>query len=225
MRVLVVEDNNRLARLIANGLQRRGYACDVALRLHEAESALYGAIYDAIILDLGLPDGDGIAWLIANRKSRDMPPAIMLTARGGLEDRVTGLDAGADDYVVKPVEIEELAARLRALLRRPGPRTPTVIEVGRLQLDVASRTARIGEAEMDLSRREADLLELLMRRAGTVVHREVIENALYSYREPVTPNAVEAAVSRLRRKLEDAGLSGALHTIRGIGYMLKDNGT
>jgi two-component system response regulator QseB len=186
---------------------------------------MYGAIYDAIILDLGLPDGDGIEWLIANRKSRDMPPAIMLTARGGLEDCVTGLDAGADDYVVKPVEIEELAARLRALLRRPGPRTPTIIEVGRLQLDVASRTTRFEEIEMNLSRRETDLLELLMRRAGTVVHREVIENALYSYREPVTPNAVEAAVSRLRRKLEDAGLPGTLHTIRGIGYMLKDSGT
>jgi two-component system response regulator QseB len=149
----------------------------------------------------------------------------MLTARGGLEDRVTGLDAGADDYMVKPVEIEELAARLRALFRRPGSRTPTIIEAGRLQLDVASRAARIGEIEMDFSRRETDLLELLMRHAGTVVHRDVIENALYSYREPVTPNAVEAAVSRLRRKLEDAGLSGALHTIRGIGYMLKDNGT
>ena len=225
MRILVVEDNNRLARLIANGLQRRGYVCDVALRLREAESAMYGAIYDAIILDLGLPDGDGIEWLIANRKLRDFPPAIMLTARGGLEDRVTGLDAGPDDYVVKPVEIEELAARLRALLRRPGPRAPTIIEVGRLQLDVASRATRFGEIEMDLSRRETDLLELLMRRAGTVVHREVIENALYSYREPVTPNAVEAAVSRLRRKLEDAGLSGTLHTIRGIGYMLKDSGT
>lgn len=225
MRVLVIEDNNRLGRLIASGLQRRGYACDVALCLREAETAMYGATYDAIILDLGLPDGDGKEWLIAQRKSRDMPPAIMLTARGGLEDRVTGLDAGADDYMVKPVEIEELAARLRALFRRPGPRTPTTIEAGRLQLDVASRTARIGETEMDFSRRESDLLELLMRRAGTVVHREVIENALYSYREPVTPNAVEAAVSRLRRKLEDAGLSGALHTIRGIGYMLKDNGT
>lgn len=225
MRVLVVEDNNRLAQLIANGLQRRGYACDVALCLREAENAMYGANYDAIILDLGLPDGDGKEWLMAQRKSRDMPPAIMLTARGGLEDRVTGLDAGADDYMVKPVEIDELAARLRALFRRPGPRTPTIIEAGRLQLDVASRTARIGEVEMDFSRRETDLLELLMRRAGTVVHREVIENALYSYREPVTPNAVEAAVSRLRRKLEDAGLSGALHTIRGIGYMLRDNGT
>lgn len=224
MRVLVIEDNNRLARLIADGLQRRGCSCDIALCLEEADSAMYGAIYDAVILDLGLPDGDGVEWLVARRKSGQMPPAIMLTARGGLEDRVTGLDAGADDYVVKPVEIEELAARLRALLRRPGPRTQTVIEVGQLQFDSASRTARLGKIDLDLSRREADLLELLMRRAGTVVHREVIENALYSFSEPVTPNAVEAAVSRLRRKLEDTGMGGRLHTIRGVGYMLKDNG-
>jgi len=224
MRILVVEDNDRLARLVADGLQRRGYSCDIALRLDEADEAMRGAIYDAIVLDLGLPDGDGVAWLVARRKSREAPPAIILTARGGLEDRVTGLDAGADDYVVKPVEIDELAARLRALLRRPGPRSQTVIEVGRLRFDTASRTARVGEAEIDLSRREADLLELLMRRAGTVVHREVIENALYNFSEPVTPNAVEAAVSRLRRKLEDAGMGGKLHTIRGVGYMLKDNG-
>jgi two-component system response regulator QseB len=224
MRILIIEDNVRLARLIADGLQRRGYSCDIALCLNEADSAICGAIYDALILDLGLPDGDGVEWLIARRKSEQLAPAIMLTARGGLEDRVIGLDAGADDYVVKPVEIDELAARLRALLRRPGPRGQTVIEVGQLQFDSATRLARSGGTEMDLSRRETDLLELLMRKAGTVVRRDVIENALYSFSEPVTPNAVEAVVSRLRRKLEDAGVRGRLHTIRGIGYMLKDNG-
>jgi two-component system response regulator QseB len=127
-----------------------------------------------------------------------------------------GLDAGADDYVVKPVDVEELAARLRALLRRPGIRAQTIVQVGTLRFDAARRIAHVGDHEMELSRREADLLELLMRRAGTVVRREVIENALYNFNEPVTPNAVEAAISRLRRKLEDAQVRGALQTIRGL---------
>ncbi|WP_062785926.1 winged helix-turn-helix domain-containing protein [Novosphingobium capsulatum] len=222
MRILVIEDNERLARLMVDGLQLRGFSCDIALRLSDADDAMASAIYDAIILDLGLPDGDGVAWLAASRRYRDMPPAIVQTARGALEDRVLGLDAGADDYVVKPVEVEELAARLRALLRRPGLRAQTVVEVGSLRFDTARRTAHVGDLEIELSRREADLLELLMRRAGAVVRREVIENALYNFHEQVTPNAVEAAISRLRRKLEDARMRGVLQTIRGVGYILKD---
>ena len=222
MRVLVIEDNDRLAKLVADGLQRRGFSCDIATSLSDADSALGGAVYDAIVLDLGLPDGDGVTWLANRRQYRQMPPAIIQTARGALEDRVTGLDAGADDYVVKPVEIDELAARIRALLRRPGPRAQPVLEAGCLRFDTAARTAHRGDCAIDLSRREADLLELLLRRAGTVVRRETIEDALYNFNEPVTPNAVEAAVSRLRRKLDEAGATGALHTIRGVGYMLKD---
>lgn len=222
MRILVIEDNERLARLMVDGLQLRGFSCDIALRLSDADDAMASAIYDAIILDLGLPDGDGVAWLAASRRYRDMPPAIVQTARGALEDRVLGLDAGADDYVVKPVEVEELAARLRALLRRPGLRAQTVVEVGSLRFDTARRTAHVGDLEIELSRREADLLELLMRRAGAVVRREVIENALYNFHEQVTPNAVEAAISRLRRKLEDARMRSVLQTIRGVGYILKD---
>lgn len=222
MRVLVVEDNERMAALTADGLQRRGFVCDIAGDLAHADDAMGSAGYDAIVLDLGLPDGDGIDWLASRRRYHQMPPAIILTARGALEDRITGLDAGADDYVVKPVEIDELAARIRTLLRRPGVRTQPVIEVGALRFDAASRAANAGDRPIDLSRREADLLELLMRRAGAVVHREAIENALYSFNDPVTPNAVEAAISRLRRKLEEAGVTGALHTVRGVGYMLKD---
>lgn len=222
MRVLVIEDNERLARLMVDGLHRRGFSCDIVLRLSDADAAMANAVYDAIILDLGLPDGDGVAWLAAARRYRNMPPAIVQTARGALEDRVLGLDAGADDYLVKPVEVEELAARLRALLRRPGFRTQTVVEVGSLRFDTARRTAHVGDLEIELSRREADLLELLMRRAGAVVRREVIENALYNFHEQVTPNAVEAAISRLRRKLEDARVRDVLQTIRGVGYILKD---
>ncbi len=223
MRLLIVEDNERMAALIADGLQRRGFVCDVAHDLAQADAAMGSASYDAIILDLGLPDGDGIDWLASRRKYQQMPPAIIQTARGALEDRVTGLDSGADDYIVKPFEIDELAARIRALLRRPGVRTQPVIEVGMLRFDTASRSASVANRKVDLSRREADLLELLMRRAGIVVHRDVIENALYSFNDPVTPNAVEAAISRLRRKLDEAALPDMLHTVRGVGYMLKDN--
>lgn len=221
MRLLIVEDSDRLASLIAEGLGRRGFICDIAPDLATAEDCLAGAAFDAIVLDLGLPDGDGLVWLQHQRSLRQLIPTMMLTARGGLEDRIAGLDAGADDYLVKPVDIEELAARIRALLRRPGPRAVSVLESGGLRFDPVTREARVGDRVMDLSRREADLLELLMRRLGTVVVREAIENGLYSFNEPVTPNAVEAIVSRLRRKLEDAGIAGQLHTVRGVGYMLR----
>ncbi len=221
MCVLVVEDNARLAALVAEGLHRRGFACDVAASLADADDAMAGACFDAIVLDLGLPDGNGIDWLAARRRDRSAPPAIIQTARGALEDRVIGLDAGADDYVVKPVAIDELAARIRALLRRPGPRAPTELQAGTLRFDTAARAATCAGRPLDLSRRETDLLELLMRRAGSVVHRDLIEDAIYNFSEPVTPNAVEATVSRLRRKLDEAGAGGSLHTIRGVGYMLR----
>jgi len=221
MRLLLIEDNERLAALMVAGLGRRGFACDHAGDLAAGEGAVAAATYDAIILDLGLPDGDGIAWLTRQRAGGHMEPALILTARDALEDRVSGLDAGADDYVVKPVEIDELAARIRALLRRPGARAETGLSCGDLRFDAATRIAHHGARKIDLSRREGDLLELLMRRSGTVVRRDAIEGALYSFAEPVTPNAVEANVSRLRRKLEDAGAIGVLHTVRGVGYMVR----
>ncbi|MAF63760.1 MULTISPECIES: response regulator transcription factor [Pseudomonadota] len=223
MRLLIVEDNERLAGLIAQGLGRRGFSCDIAPDLATADACLESAAFDAVILDLGLPDGDGMTWLQRQRSLRQLIPALMLTARGGLEDRIAGLDSGADDYLVKPVDIEELAARVRALLRRPGPRAAILLEAGALTFDPVSREARCDERVLDLSRREADLLELLMRRLGTVVLRDTIETTLYSFNEPVTPNAVEATVSRLRRKLDEAGLAGQLHTVRGVGYMLRSS--
>lgn len=224
MRVLIVEDNARLAGLVGHGIAQRGFSPDLVESIYQAEAALVGASYDAIILDLGLPDGDGLAWLRRPRPKAPLPPVLVLTARDGLGDRVAGLDAGADDYLVKPIEIEELAARLRALLRRPGPRSQPVIRAGRLAFDVAARAARSGDQAMDLTRREADLLELLIRRAGTVVRRSTIEEALYRFDEQVTPNAVEAIVSRLRHKLSDVDHPDVLITIRGMGYLLRDPG-
>jgi two-component system response regulator QseB len=220
MRLLIIEDNERLSALIAAGLGRQGYACDLAQTLDEADESVASADYDAVILDLGMPDGDGLDWLSQARRNGRMMPALVLTARGALGDRIAGLDAGADDYLVKPVEIEELAARLRALLRRPGNRAPTVMTSGTITFDTASRSGSVNGAPLKLSRREADLLEMLMRREGVVILRGVIEEALYSFNDPVTPNAIEAVVSRLRRKLDDNGQTSRLHTVRGVGYML-----
>lgn len=221
-RLLIIEDNDRLARLIAEGLGPRGYRCDVAASLADGNAALAAGRFDAIVLDLGLPDGDGLDWLRARHPAGE-PPALILTARGGLEDRINGLDAGADDYLVKPFALDELAARLRAMLRRPGRRTETVLRVGDIAYDTANRVASVAGRTLDLARREADLLELMIRKAGQVVRRPAIEDALYRFDEAVTPNAIEAIVSRLRRKLDEAGATGQLHTVRGVGYLLRES--
>lgn len=222
MRLLIIEDNERLAGLISTGLGRQGYACDMAISLGDADDCVAAADYDAVILDLGMPDGDGLAWLSRARRNGRMMPALILTARGALGDRIAGLDAGADDYLVKPADVAEIAARLRALLRRPGGRAQPVMTSGAISFDTASRTGSVYGASLGLSRREADLLELLMRREGMVIERGVIEEALYSFNDPVTPNAIEAVISRLRRKLEEHGETDRLHTVRGVGYMLTD---
>ncbi|WHO37999.1 response regulator transcription factor [Sphingobium sp. AP49] len=222
MRLLLVEDNERLAGLLIAGLARRGFSTDHALNLIMATEAIAAQVHDVLIVDRGLPDGDGVTWLGEMRRAGFMQPALILTARDALEDRVQGLDAGADDYVVKPAEVDEIAARIRALLRRPGPRAQTQLCLGPLLLDSGSRAAQYREHPLDLSRREMDLLELLLRQAGMVVRRDALENALYAFNEPVTPNAVEAIVSRLRRKLEEAGGEDMLQTVRGVGYMLRE---
>lgn len=222
MRLLIVEDNARLAALVAGPLGQAGYACDLAESLEQADAAIAVARYDAIVLDLGLPDGDGMDWLKARRAKGFGVPVLVLTARGALDDRITGLDAGADDYLVKPAATDEIAARIRALLRRPGGRASPVLHVGALTFDSAARRAHFGGTLLDLTRRETDLLELLMREAGSVVRRERIENALYAFDEEVSPNAIEAVVSRLRRRLQALGAGEMIHTLRGLGYLLED---
>ncbi|WEK44639.1 MAG: response regulator transcription factor [Candidatus Sphingomonas colombiensis] len=221
-RILIVEDNQRLATLVATGLGERGHVCDVAQSLLAADDALGLSAFDGLVLDLGLPDGDGIEWL-KRRRSAGAPPALILTARDALEDRVKGLDAGADDYLPKPFAMDELAARLRAMLRRPGARQEIALTLGAIRFDAAAHVVTASDVTLDLTRRETALLELLMRRAGQVVRRRAIEDALYTFDEAVTPNAIEATVSRLRRKLEEAGASGYLHTIRGVGYLLRES--
>ncbi len=220
--MLLIEDHPELSALVGEHLRRRGYAVDSVTRLQDASAALAcGEPYEAVVLDLGLPDGDGMDLLRKLRKSPDTaPPVLILTARDSLEDRVAGLNAGADDYLLKPFELAELDARLRAILRRPGGRTGAHLRLGDLSFDPATRSAQVADLPLDLPRREAALLETLLRARQRVVVKDILETTLYSADEPVTANAVEACVSRLRKKLAVAGSTCRVETHRGIGYAL-----
>lgn len=221
MRLLLVEDQEALRLPMADGLRQAGFAVETADRLSAADDLLATGPIDLMILDLGLPDGDGRAYLAGLRRRGYVFPVLVVTARAGLDDRVGSLDGGADDYLVKPFAMPELLARCRALLRRPGGSQHVVLTCGPLQLDTARHVALLDGRELVLTRRELGLLELLLRRPGQVVTRDAIEAALYEAGEEITPNAIEAAVSRLRRRLEPApGLE--IHNLRGIGYMLRE---
>lgn len=220
MRVLLAEDNPRLSTLLSEGLAEQGFVLDCFSTLAEAEESIAVVRYDLLLVDLGMPDGDGVAFIRAVRRAGDTTPILVITARHGLGDRVAGLDSGADDYLVKPFEMPELAARCRALLRRPGGSLGTVLSVGDVAFDSAEREARIGGRVVHLPPRELGLLERLMRRAGHVVSKASLEEALYALSSEVTPNALEAAVSRLRRRLSAENAHVVLHTAHGIGYML-----
>lgn len=224
VRILIIEDNARIGTLTAEGLEALGFCCDIAADLTSADEFLAATPFDIMVLDLSMPDGDGLEWLAVQRAGGVAIPVIMLTARSALGDRVKGLDAGADDYLVKPFAVEELAARIRALLRRPGVRKNTVMTVGSVEFDTAARAGRCNGTSLRLSLREAALLELVMMKAGSVVTRDQIEASLYSLGDPVTPNAIEVLVSRLRKKLTRAGARDALVTLRGVGYLMVEEG-
>ncbi len=220
MRVLLAEDNPRLSTLISEGLAEQGFILDCFSTLRDAEESIAVARYDLLLVDLGMPDGDGVAFIRAVRRAGDTTPILVITARSGLGDRVVGLDSGADDYLVKPFEMPELAARCRALLRRPGGCLGTILTVGDLAFDSIEREVCISGRLIHLPPRELGLLERLMRRAGHVVSKSSLEEALYALSSEVTPNALEAAVSRLRRRLSAEKAKVVLHTAHGIGYML-----
>ncbi len=222
MRVLLVEDHRAMRDLIADHLRRRGLTVDAVERGDEALAATAVAGYDAVILDLGLPDMDGMEVLRRLRGSRHPDlPALILTARDSIEARIGGLDAGADDYILKPFDLAELEARLRAVLRRPGMRREAVHSHGDLSFDPASRTAAVDGTRLDLTRREASVLEELIRAAGRIVVKDALEDRLYGFDDDVSGNALEASVSRLRRKLAFAGSVVGIEATRGIGYRLK----
>ena len=222
MKLLLVEDTAALADLTRDALAQEGLAVDVARTAAEALATLDVARPDVVVLDLGLPDGDGLDLLARIRRSGCGPPVLVVTARGGLNDRVEGLDGGADDYMVKPAAPAEIAARCRALLRRPGGLLGRRLVAGRLAFDTASRTACVGERRVAIQRRETDVLELLLRRAGLVVARRAMEDAIYALDEAPGPNALEAAVSRLRKALREADAGVVIHTVRGVGYLLAE---
>lgn len=222
-RILLVEDDRVLGPELAKRLEREKWVVDLLTNLGDAFEAVLQGSYRAIILDRRLPDGDGTSLLPAIRSQRAPPPVIILTARDEVADRIEGLDAGADDYLVKPFAFAELLARLRAHCRRaPGSTTSGPrVQVGNLRFDPANREASVGDASMGLPRRELALLELLVRRAGRVVMRSQIDAELYGIDEDVSSTAMETHVSRLRRRLQDAGAGVEVRTVRGLGYLLQ----
>lgn len=222
MRVLLVEDNQRLAAIVSEALRGAGFAVDPVSTAADAEAAAGVLQYDVVVLDLGLPDDDGLHVLKRLRGAGHGVPVLILTARDGLEDRVNGLNQGADDYVLKPFDMPELIARIHALLRRPGGALGAELVSGNLRLDTISREAMIGETVLPLSRRELSVLEHFMRRAGRVVPKTLLEESLYGYEDSGSANSVEVAVHRLRKKLVEAGAEVGIHTLRGIGYLLTE---
>ena len=222
MRALIIEDQDRLLALIGQGLRGAGFIADETESLEHADAALAATSFDLILLDLGLPDGDGIGWLKSARNRGLATPVLIVTARGELSDRVGGLDTGADDYVTKPFEMAELVARCRALVRRPHDVLAQRLTAGDVTLDTVERRVHIGGRDACFGKRETDVLEALLRRRGRVVTREDIEARIYGFSEEVTPNALEVALSRIRRKLAQAGSSLIIHTVRGVGYYIED---
>jgi DNA-binding response OmpR family regulator len=225
MRLLVIEDEARIVEILRSALGRAGFAVDAVASAGDGSEALSSMPYDAAILDLGLPDGDGLALLGEVRRSGNAVPILILTARDAVEDRVRGLDAGADDYLVKPFALPELIARINALLRRPGGALGRTLQAGNVTFDTVGRDLTVGDAPMPLPRREAAILEHLMRRLGRVVPKAVLEEKLYGIDDELESNAIPVHVHHLRRKLEQAGATAEIHTVRGVGYLLIEPGS
>ena len=220
MRVLVVEDDVRMAAAVHRALQHAGVVADVAGTSAEALWMVHTTAYDAMVLDVMLPDADGFDTCRRLRADGVWVPVIMLTARNDIEDRVRGLDAGADDYLTKPFSLAELLARLRALVRREPVERPTVFEVGSLRLDPASRRAWRAESEIALSAREYALLEAFMRHPGQVLSRQQLRDAAWDFESELRSNVVDVYVRYLREKIDRPFGVRTLETVRGLGYRL-----
>jgi len=220
MRVLLVEDQAELANLVAANLRKSGFAVDVVGLVEDARAAIETTAYKVILLDLRLPDGDGLEIIRAMRRRRDSTPIIVLTARDRLADRVEGLNLGADDYLVKPFAHEELLARVHAVLRRPSAAREPELSLANLRLTVESGEVNIGSERLEVPRRELAVMRMLMRRAGHIVTREALENGMYDFSQEIESNALEATISRLRKRLASAGAEVEIIGVRGGGYLI-----
>ncbi|MDT7518729.1 response regulator transcription factor [Rhodoferax sp. TBRC 17660] len=216
MRILLAEDDSMLGDGLRAGLRQAGFQVDWVRDGVAAERELRAVDYAAAVLDLGLPGKDGMEVLQALRAARNTTPVLVLTARDAVPDRIRGLDAGADDYVLKPVDLHELAARLRSLVRRSHGVAQDILQAGALRLDPSARQVAWLEAVVPLSTREFDLLHALMRSAGRVLSREQLEQQMYSWGLEVESNTIEVHIHHLRRKLQ----ADVIQTVRGVGYIL-----
>lgn len=221
MRLLLIEDNARLSDLIDAGLRREGLSVDRVTSVDDARSALATTQFAAIILDLGLPDGDGLSVIQELRGRGGTIPILILTARQSVRDKVKGLELGADDYLGKPFAFEELVARVRALLRRPAAYLGRELTLGRIVFDTAGREVLLDGRPLAMGPRETTLLEALLRRAGHVVSKKALEDLLYGLSDEGSTNAVEVTIHRLRKQLDDVGADITVHTVRGVGYLIR----
>jgi DNA-binding response OmpR family regulator len=220
VKLLLVEDSSRLQELLADALRRAGYGLDTAGTVTELSSCVAVEQYDLIIVDLGLPDGDGLSAIRSMRSMGYSTPILIITARVSIEDRVIGLDSGADDYLIKPFNHEELVARVRALLRRPSELQGPILKFGDVELDEARGEVSCSGRPIGVRLSERRLLAVLMRRSGTVVPKLTIEEALSQIGRELTANAIEVLVSRLRKVLIEASTGVTIEVVRGVGYRL-----
>ena len=221
MKVLIVEDQRKLAQILKQGLTEAGYAAGVAASCAAARDALCDTSYDAIVLDLGLPDGDGLELLRQWRRSGFNEPIIILSARDAVQDRIKGLDGGADDYLPKPFSLQELLARLRSLLRRHASVKDTVLEHRDMRLDLLGRTLHFNGEPIELTNREFALLEVFMQNPGRVLPRTLICEKVWSSPYDVDANLLDVYMSKLRARFETEGARPLFKTVRGVGYKLQ----
>jgi two-component system response regulator TctD len=219
MRILLVEDNEDLGEAIEKRLRSAGHSVEWVRDGNDVVPTAQGDDFDAVALDLMLPNRDGIALIAELRRNKFSAPILVITARSEIDDKVSLLDLGADDYLVKPFDLRELDARLRALIRRTGGQTSSTLSVGNLELDLAGLNASIGGLSLELGRREFRLLEILVTHSGKVVAKERLMNQLFNFDEAVSVNALELHISRLRKKLEAANIE--IGTVRGVGYVMR----
>ncbi|WP_101925293.1 MULTISPECIES: response regulator transcription factor [Luteimonas] len=223
MRVLLIEDEPELADALRVVLARERYIVDHADRLATAREAAALATFDLVLLDRTLPDGEGLSLVPVLRAANPGVPIIVLSARGDVPDRIAGLDEGADDYLIKPFSIDEMLARIRALRRRPADLAGETIHAGALVFDLSNEEVVVDGLRLDLPRRELRVLAALLKRRGRTVLRESLEQAVFGFDNAVQSNTLDSHISRLRRKLADAGAGLEIHAIRGVGYLLRES--